>query len=169
MQTEKRNTGRTPQDTSLVLGSDAAHPECASSVRDDTACVFKGEGTLSNVEVSTSLEGLSPNQRVPVLAVDGEPLMPTKASRAKKWIQEGKAKPLRTKLGLFAVQLVGEPSGRKKQPIVIGVDPGSSYTGVAVVSKEAALCGFNQQGYSIGVCCGGIAGKENVAEGNLGS
>jgi len=81
--------------------------------------------------------------RVPVLAADGEPLMPTKASRARKWILDGKAKPLRTNLGLFVVQLVGEPSGRKKQPIVVGLDPGSSYTGVAVVSREAAFCGFN--------------------------
>jgi hypothetical protein len=69
--------------------------------------------------------------------------MPTKASRARRWIREGKAKPIRTKLGIFAVQLTREPSGRKKQPIVVGIDPGSKYTGVAVTTKKAVLCGFN--------------------------
>jgi hypothetical protein len=142
METGKRHTGGTPQDTSLVLGSDATSPEEVGSVRNDTACVFKGEGTLS-AEGKHSAKRVIPLVRVPVLAPDGEPLMPTKASRAKKWIREGKAKPLRTKLGLFAVQLIGEPSGRKKQSIVVGVDPGSSYTGIAVASKEATFCGFN--------------------------
>jgi hypothetical protein len=80
---------------------------------------------------------------VPVFAPDGESLMPTKASRARRWIKEGKAKPIRTKLGIFAVQLTIEPSGRKKQPIVLGIDPGSKYTGVAVTTKKAVLCGFN--------------------------
>jgi hypothetical protein len=69
--------------------------------------------------------------------------MPTKASRARRWIKEGKAKPIRTKLGIFAVQLTVEPSGRNKQPIVLGIDPGSKYSGVAVTSKGAVLCGFN--------------------------
>jgi len=83
------------------------------------------------------------NIRVPVLAPDGEPLMPTKASRARRWIISGKAKPLRTKLGIFAVKLNQEPSGRETQPVVIGLDPGSKYSGVAVASQKAILCGFN--------------------------
>ena len=70
-------------------------------------------------------------------------MMPTKASRARRWIKGGKAKPIRTKLGIFAVKLVEEPSGREKQPIAVGIDPGSKYTGVAVASKKAILCGFN--------------------------
>lgn len=83
------------------------------------------------------------NIRVPVLAPDGKPLMPTKASRARRWIKEGKAKPLRTLLGIFAVQLTKEPSGRNTQEIVVGLDPGSKYSGVAVASKKAVFCGFN--------------------------
>jgi len=89
-----------------------------------------------------SVERIISNPRVSVLAPDGEPLMPTKASRARRWLKEGKAKPIRTKLGMFAVQLVKE-SGREKQPIVVGIDPGSKYTGIAVVSSEAVLCGYN--------------------------
>jgi len=69
--------------------------------------------------------------------------MPTKASRARRWIREGKAKPVRTKLGIFAVQLTCEPSGRDKQPIVLGIDPGSKYTGMAVVSAKAILYSYN--------------------------
>ena len=75
----------------------------------------------------------------------GKPLMPTKASRVRKWIKEGKAKVIKTKLGLFAVQLLIEPKSEapQNQEIAIGIDPGSSYTGVAVVSKRVVLCGFN--------------------------
>ena len=69
--------------------------------------------------------------------------MPTKASRARRWIREGKAKPVRTKLGIFAVQLTREPSGRDKQPVVLGIDPGSKYTGVAVATKNAILYSYN--------------------------
>lgn len=81
--------------------------------------------------------------RVPVFAPNGEPLMPTTAARARKWMECGKAKPNWTKLGIFAVQLVEEPSGREKQDIVLGIDPGSSFTGMAVVSGKEVLCGFN--------------------------
>jgi len=48
-----------------------------------------------------------------------------------------------SQLNIFGVQLLVEPSGRKKQPIKAGIDPGSKYTGVAVASKKAILCGFN--------------------------
>jgi hypothetical protein len=144
MQTEKRSIGQTPWNTSLVPSSEATSPgEVGSAdMSNDTTYVFKGEGTLSE-EGKHSTKRVIPEVRVPVLAPDGEPLMPTKANRARKWIREGNAKQLRTKLGLFAVQLVEEPSGRKTQSIVVGVDPGSSYTGVAVASKEAVHCGFN--------------------------
>ncbi|PTD94246.1 hypothetical protein C9439_04145, partial [archaeon SCG-AAA382B04] len=50
---------------------------------------------------------------------------------------------MRTGLHVFAVQLVEEPSGREKQEITIGLDPGSKFSGAAVVSKEAILIGLN--------------------------
>lgn len=79
------------------------------------------------------------NPRVSVVAPDGEPLMPTKASRARRWIKSGKAMPKRTKEGIFYVQLVEEPSGRAKQPIVLAVDPGSGYDGYTVAGCQAVI------------------------------
>ena len=58
-------------------------------------------------------------------------------------MDQSKARPVRTKLGIFGVRLLKEPSGRKKQPIKAGMDPGSKYTGIAVASAKAILCGFN--------------------------
>lgn len=81
--------------------------------------------------------------RVPVINPDGSPAMPTLSSRARKWIENGKALGKRTKTGIFYVQLVNEPSGRNKQDIVLLNDPGSRFTGVAVVSKKAVLYGCN--------------------------
>ncbi len=69
--------------------------------------------------------------------------MPTLSSRARRWIKKGKAKPMRSKTGIFYVQLVNEPSGRNKQDIVLTNDPGSRYTGVAVCSKKSILYGCN--------------------------
>jgi hypothetical protein len=69
--------------------------------------------------------------------------MPTKAARARKWLCSGKAKPLRTKLNVFAVQLTNEPGGREKQDIVVGIDPGSKFTGIVAASKKATLYGIN--------------------------
>lgn len=46
--------------------------------------------------------------RVPVLSPDGEPLMPAKASRVRRWLKAGKAKVVHNDLGIFQVQLIEE-------------------------------------------------------------
>ena len=71
---------------------------------------------------------------VPVVDKNGNPLMPTKPSRARRWIKSGKATPFWSK-GVFCVRLNVEPSARYKQPIVIGIDPGSKMEGYSVKSK----------------------------------
>lgn len=83
------------------------------------------------------------NKRVPVLSPDGQPLMPTKASRARRWLEQGKVKIVPNDFGIFQIQLVNEPSGRNLQDIALGVDSGSSFTGVAVQSKHETLVGLN--------------------------
>jgi hypothetical protein len=78
------------------------------------------------------------NTRVPVVGKDGKPLMPTKTSRARRWIKEGKALPKWSKLGIFYVQLTVD-SGTNTQDIGLGLDPGSKFDGIAVVSRKEVL------------------------------
>ena len=78
-------------------------------------------------------------QRVPVISSEGIPLMPTKPSRARRWLRDSKARIYPNDLKIFAIQLTGQPSGIKTQPIAIGVDPGKLYSGVAVQSRRSTL------------------------------
>lgn len=82
---------------------------------------------------------MSHNQRVAVLGKNGKPLMPTKASRVKKWLASGKAKPKWSKEGIFHVQLTVDPSGSEKQDIALAIDPGSKYDGYCV-SGTSEVC-----------------------------
>ncbi|PAX45772.1 RRXRR domain-containing protein [Brunnivagina elsteri] len=77
--------------------------------------------------------------RVPVISVDNKPLMPTKPSRARRWIKEGKAIGKFNKLGIFYAQLTTEPSDTQTQDVVIGLDPGKMFSGVAVQSQKYTL------------------------------
>ena len=73
---------------------------------------------------------------VPVVDEDQNPLMPTKPSRARRWIKSGKATPF-WKNGVFCVRLnVGSPSTGYKQEIAVGVDPGSKKEGFTVKSES---------------------------------
>lgn len=78
-------------------------------------------------------------QRVPVLDKDGKPLMPTKSSRARRWLKEGKAKIVHNDLNVFCVQLLVESSGTDTQLIAFGLDPGKKFTGVGVQSARFTL------------------------------
>ena len=77
--------------------------------------------------------------RVPVLSSSGQALMPTTSARARKWIAAGKAKPVWNDLNIFCVQLLVEPSGTETQKIVIGLDPGKLFSGIAAISSKAVL------------------------------
>ncbi|MDJ0619500.1 MAG: RRXRR domain-containing protein [Calothrix sp. MO_192.B10] len=77
--------------------------------------------------------------RVSVLDKNGKPLMPTKASRARRWLKEGKAKVVHNDLNIFCIQLLVEPSGTETQPIALGLDPGKKFTGVGVQSAKFTL------------------------------
>jgi hypothetical protein len=65
--------------------------------------------------------------------------MPTKPSRARRWLNSGKAKVVHNDLGIFTVQLISKPSDTKTQSIAIGIDPGKKYTGIGVQSSKATL------------------------------
>ena len=72
---------------------------------------------------------------VPVVNKDQSPLMPTKPSRAKKWIKSGKATPFWNN-GVFCIRLNCNPSTQYKQEICVGVDPGSKKVGFTVKSED---------------------------------
>jgi hypothetical protein len=80
--------------------------------------------------------------RVPVVSQDGKPLMPTKASRARRWVKQGKAVSKWSDMGVYYVQLL-TPAGEETQPVVVGVDPGKSYAGIGVQSAKFTLTIFH--------------------------
>jgi len=73
-----------------------------------------------------------------VTGKDGEPRMPTKASRARRWIEGGKALPKWSRLGIFHVQLEVD-ADNNEQEVVLGLDTGAKFDGIAVVSKSEVL------------------------------
>ena len=94
-------------------------------------------------------------QRVPVVDKDGTPLMPTKASRARRMVRDGKAVGKRNKIGIYYIQQTlerfafakqsrrtpvrDEPSSREKQDISVGIDPGKYYSGIGLQSSKFTL------------------------------
>jgi len=77
--------------------------------------------------------------RVPVISPSGEPLMPTKPSRCRRWLRDGKAKVVYNGLGIFCIKLTCDPSGYNTQDIVVGIDPGKDFTGVGVQTTKTTL------------------------------
>jgi len=77
--------------------------------------------------------------RIPVVDSDHKPLMPTTPARVRKWLKSGKAIKRWSDCGQFYVQLVSQPSGYKTQDVVIGIDPGKLYSGIAVQSAKDTL------------------------------
>ena len=71
---------------------------------------------------------------VPVVDKNNIPLMPTTPSRAKRMIKRKEATYF-FKKGIFCIRLNREPSDRKVQDVVIGVDPGSKKEGYTLKSE----------------------------------
>ena len=71
---------------------------------------------------------------VPVLDRNQQPLMPTMPARARRWIRLGKATPI-WKGGLFRVRLNHELSARQRQPVAVGINPGSKKEALMVKSR----------------------------------
>lgn len=70
---------------------------------------------------------------VPVVDKNGNPLMPTTPSRARRWVKSREATYFFNK-GIYCIRLNREPSSREKQPIVVGIDPGSKKEGYTLKS-----------------------------------
>lgn len=78
-------------------------------------------------------------KRVPVVSTGGKPLMPTKPSKARKLVRDGKAIGKWDKLNQYYIQLTFPPSGEETQPISCGIDPGKHYGSVGIQSSKATL------------------------------
>ncbi len=78
---------------------------------------------------------------VPVVSSSGQPLMPCHAARARELVRRGRAQQ-RFDRGLFYIQLTDRASG-ERQPIAIGIDPGSRKEALTV--KSAAHTYLNIQ------------------------
>lgn len=72
---------------------------------------------------------------VPVVTREQVPLMPTRPSRARRWIRDGKATAF-FKRGVFCVRLNVDPSALDVQPIALGIDPGSKKEGFTIKSAK---------------------------------
>jgi hypothetical protein len=70
---------------------------------------------------------------VPVVNQNNKPLMPTSPSRARRWIESGKATGFYKK-GVFCVRLNVETQ-ENKQEIVVGIDPGSKREAYTIKSE----------------------------------
>ncbi|HEY7350876.1 MAG TPA: RRXRR domain-containing protein [Ktedonobacterales bacterium] len=68
---------------------------------------------------------------VSVVDQDRQPLMPTTPARARRWVKQGKATPF-WKGGVWCVRLNQEPSRRERQPLAVGIDPGSKKEALVV-------------------------------------
>ena len=86
---------------------------------------------------------------VPVLDSQGNPLTPTRPSRARRLIRQGRAKKCWTK-GVFGIQML-DVSADDPDVVVgaveVNIDPGAKATGLAVVSeseqgRQALYAGF---------------------------
>lgn len=84
-----------------------------------------------------SKEGALHQQRVPVIGLDRQPLMPTTPARARKWIKSGRATPF-WNMGVFCVRM-NEETGKIKQEVVLGIDPGSKREGFTVAAPHSVF------------------------------
>lgn len=62
--------------------------------------------------------------------------MPCTPAKARHLLKTGQAKPKWSKLGVFYIQVTYRVDNPNNQPLVIGVDPGSSYEGYSVVGIQ---------------------------------
>lgn len=80
--------------------------------------------------------------RVPVVSMEGHPLMPTTPAKARKLLRDGLATGMFNKIGVFYIQL-RTLVGNKTQEVKMAIDYGSKWDGYGVSGKkEACLLGM---------------------------
>jgi hypothetical protein len=82
--------------------------------------------------------------RIPVVSIEGTPLMPTTPARARKLITGKVARGRFNTLGIFYLQM-WVTVGQRTQPLNMAIDTGSHYEGYAVGShREVCLKGMSK-------------------------
>lgn len=107
-------------------------------------------------------ERVAYNMSVPVVDDTGKPLMPTTASRARRWIKTREATPF-FRRGIFCVRLNRKPSANEKQDIAVGIDPGSKREAFTV--KSAAHTFLNIQSEAVQHVSKAVETRRNMRRG----
>lgn len=125
-----KSSGRLKEIESSAGGT-AKDVICASQANNlsDGQC-----GSEVENRTESGLKTTNSNLFVPVVDSNNKPLMPTTCSRAKRWIKSRKATGF-WKRGIYCVRLNVEPSSRKIQEIVVGIDTGSKREAFTVKSE----------------------------------
>lgn len=87
--------------------------------------------------------------------------MPCSEKRARKMVESRKATPF-WKRGVFCIRLNVEPSSRERQPICIGIDPGSKREGFTVKSEAHTL--LNIQAIAVTWVKGAVEVRSNMRQ-----
>jgi len=120
-------------------------PTDASQVRSNCDPSLNREATLSVPDSKTLLNNPDGNRhsgksgqdlRVPVLNMRGEPLMPTTPRKARKLLEQGKAKVVSR--APFVIRLLYS-TGEAKQEIVLGIDAGYAHIGYSATTTNREL------------------------------
>jgi hypothetical protein len=75
---------------------------------------------------------------VPVLDKNNNPLMPCSEKRARKLMERGEAFSF-WKKGVFCLKLTKDPSDRKFQRVIVGIDPGSKREAYTVATRKSVV------------------------------
>lgn len=130
---EKRNI-YTPTDTSQVRGN------CDPLLnREETLSVAGLKTSSNNPEVNLPVHSRDLQSLIYVLNLNNEPLMPCKATKAKKLLKSGRATVV--KFRPFTIKLAFECENQI-QEISLGIDSGSKNIGFSAVSEgKELICG----------------------------
>ncbi len=124
LQNVPRSTSPASSPTSKTLNKEATPSEPSKVLTDN------------NSEENPRSGKSEQDSRVPVLNMHGEPLMPTKPQKARKLLEQGKAKVVQRTP--FTIQFK-YPTGEAKQDITLGVDAGYSKIGWSTVTEKTEL------------------------------
>lgn len=108
----------------------------------DIARLITNNNPNIKIDKNSKMSDKKNNYRVPVLYPDGKPGMPTSNKKANKLLEEGKAEIIKNKLNIFTIKLKFWPIYRNLQPIILCIDPGSTFTGIAVMSKKCIYISY---------------------------